>query len=74
MQLFCAETIEFTVSRASEERVPFIWRELENRPCWVPAVPDADSAVRQARYLDAVAVGETQRALNPVRTRTRPFG
>jgi hypothetical protein len=34
----------------------------------MPAVANADLTPGQARYLDAVAVGVTQRALDPVRT------
>jgi len=41
--------------------------ESENRAFGVLAVANADLAVRQARHLDAVAVGETQGALSPVR-------
>jgi len=63
-----AETIEFSVSCASEKRMPFIRCKSENRPLRVPAVADTDLAIGQVRHLDAVAVGETQRALNPVRT------
>src|SRR5260370_5422433 len=69
-----AETVEFSVACASEKRMPFVRRKSKNRPFGVPAVANADAAIGQARHLDAVAVGETQRALNPVRTETRPFG
>ena len=69
-----AETIEFSVSYAAEKRVPFIGCKSENRPGGVPAVADADFALGKARHLDTVAVGETQRALNPVKTSTWPFG
>lgn len=67
------EAVELAVSRAAEEGVPFVGREPQYRPPGVPAVAKADGATRQARHLNAVAVGETQRALNPVRTRIRPF-
>jgi len=66
--LLPAETIEFSVSHASKEGVPFVRRESENRSLGVPAVANPDPAAGQARYLDAVAVGEAQRALDPVRT------
>ena len=69
-----AETIEFSVSYAAEKRMPFIGRKSENRPSGVPAVADADLAFGKARHLYAVAVGETQRTLNPVKTSTWPFG
>ena len=62
------ETVEFPVSYAAEKSMPLVRREPEDRPCGVPAVANADLATGQARHLDAVAVGETQRALNPVRT------
>lgn len=64
-----AETVEFPVANAPEECVPFIRRESENRPFGLPAVADPDLAVGQASYLDTVAVGETQRAFDPVETR-----
>lgn len=70
LRLLPAETVEFSVSCASEESMPFVRREPENRPFGVPAVAYTDLAIGQARDLDAVAVGETQRALNPVRSRT----
>jgi hypothetical protein len=69
-----AEAVEFSVSYAAEKCVPFVRGKTENRPPGIPAVADTDLVIGQARHLDAVAVGETQRALNPVRTRTRPFG
>lgn len=47
--------------------MPFIRRKSENRACGILAVADTDLFARQARYLDAVAVGETQGTLNPVR-------
>jgi hypothetical protein len=64
-----AETVEFPVAYASEECVPFIRRESQNRPFGFPAVTDPDLAAGQASYLDTVAVGETQRAFDPVETR-----
>jgi hypothetical protein len=68
-----AEAVEFPVPDAAEKGVPLIRREPQDRPCGIPAVTNADLAPGQARYLDAVAVGVAQRALDPVRTRTRPF-
>ena len=41
---------------------------LRTGPDGVPAVANADLATGQARHLDAVAVGVTQGALDPVRT------
>jgi hypothetical protein len=61
------ETIEFSVSRSAEERMPFVRGKPENRAFRVLAVTNTDHSVRQARHLDAVAVGETQGALDPVR-------
>jgi hypothetical protein len=40
--LLPAETVEFSVSYASEESVPFVRGESENSPFGVPAVADAD--------------------------------
>ena len=40
-----AETVEFPVAYASEECVPFIRRESENRSFGFPAVTDPDLAV-----------------------------
>lgn len=64
-----AEAVEFSVPDASEKGMPFVRCESENQPCGVPAVAHADPAIGQTRHLDAVTVGETQGALNPVRTR-----
>ena len=63
-----AESVEFPVPHTSNERVPFVGGEPQNRPSRIPAVTNADLAIGQARHLDAVAVGVTQGALNPVRT------
>jgi len=60
-----AEAVELAVLNATDERVPFVRREAENRACSVPAVPDANFAAGQARYLNAVTVRETQRAFHP---------
>jgi hypothetical protein len=68
-----ARTVEFPVSYAAEKSMPLVRREPEDQPARVPAVANADLAIGQARHLDAIAVGVAQRALNPVRTRTRPF-
>ena len=46
----------------------FICGKSENRPLRIPAVANTDLPIRQARHLNAVAVGETQRALNPAVT------
>jgi hypothetical protein len=54
--------------------MPFVWRKSEYRAFGVLAVADADAIIRQARHLDAVAVGETQGALGPVRIWVRPSG
>ena len=64
-----AETVEFSVTYASEECVPFIRCEPQNRPFGFPAVTDPNLAAGQASYLDTVAVGETQRAFDPVEAR-----
>jgi hypothetical protein len=69
-----AEAVEFSVSHAAEKSMPFVRSKSENRPFGLPAVADADAAIDQVRHLDAVAVGETQRTLNPVSARTRPIG
>jgi hypothetical protein len=60
-----AEAVKLAVLNATDERVPFFWREAENRACSIPAVPDANFAAGQACYFNAVAVRETQRAFNP---------
>ena len=60
-----AETVEFPVSHATDKGMPLIRREPQDRPSGLPAVAHADLAAGQARHLDAVAVGITQRALNP---------
>ena len=49
--------------------MPFVRGKSENQPFGVPTVAHADPAIGQARHLDAVTVGETQGALDPVRTR-----
>jgi len=63
-----AETIEFPVSDASEKSMPLPRGEHQDWPYGVSAVANADLATGQARHLDAVAVGVTQGALNPVET------
>jgi hypothetical protein len=63
-----AEAVEFPVPDAAEKGVPLIRREPQDGPRGVSAVPNADLAPGQARYLNAVAVGVAQRALDPVRT------
>jgi len=40
-----AETIEFSVSYASEKRMPFVRCKPENRTFGVPAVADTDLAI-----------------------------
>src|ERR1700719_3419850 len=69
-----AEAVEFSVLHAAEKCVPLIRCESEHRTLDVPAVPDANLVVGQACHFDAVAVGEAQRAFDPVRICTRPFG
>jgi hypothetical protein len=54
-----AEAVELAVVNATDERVPFVWREVENRTSGVPAVPDANVAAGQVRYFNAVSVRET---------------
>ena len=73
MRSLPAEAVEFPVPHAAEKGMPLIRRERQDRPPGVPAVANADLAVGQAGHLDAVAVGVTQGALDPVGTRTRPF-
>jgi hypothetical protein len=51
-----AETVEFSVPRASEERMPFVCGKSENRPLRVPAVADTDLPVRQAGHLNATSM------------------
>ena len=68
LRLLPAETVEFSVSCASEKSMPFVRRKSENGPLGVPAVAYTDLPIGQARDLDAVTVGEAQRALNPVRS------
>jgi hypothetical protein len=58
--------VEFSVLYASDKSVPFARCEPEHWAIRVLAVPNADLATRQAGHLDAVTVGETQRALDPV--------
>jgi len=55
-----AEPVEFPVPHAPEKCAPFVRREPEDRALGVLAVAKADPAIRQARHLDAVAVGEAQ--------------
>jgi hypothetical protein len=53
--------------------MPLIRSKLEDRPSSVPAVTDTDAAIDEVCHLDAVAVREAQRALNPDRIRIRLF-
>jgi Arginase family len=68
MRSLPAEAVELPVPHAAEKGMPLIRRELQDRPSGIPAVANADLATGQARHLDAVTVGITQRALDPVRT------
>jgi len=45
VRLLPTETIEFSVSYAAEESVPFVRREPENCPVGVPTVADTDLAL-----------------------------
>jgi hypothetical protein len=63
-----AEIVEFSISHAPDERVPFVWCELENLAITVTAIANSDPTIGQVRDFDAVSVGETQRALDPVST------
>src|ERR1700732_2837488 len=65
--------VEFPVSYAPEKGMPLIRREPQDRPRGIPAVAEADLTPGQTRHLDAVAGGVAQRALDPARTRIRPF-
>ena len=49
----------------TDERVPLVRCEPQDRTGGVPAVADSDLASLQIRHLDAVAVGKAQRALDP---------
>ncbi len=62
-----AEPVELPGPHAPEECAPLVRREPENGAFGVLAVANADPAVGQARHLDAVAVGETQRTFDPGR-------
>jgi hypothetical protein len=44
LRLLPAETVEFSVSCASEESMPFVRCKSENRPCGIPAVAYTDLA------------------------------
>lgn len=74
VRLLPAETVEFSVSYASEESMPFVGVKSENRSLGVSAVTHADTATGQVGHLDAGAVGEAKRTLNPARTGIRPLG
>ena len=54
--------------------MPLVRCESEDRAFGVLAVPDTNPAAGQVSYLDAVAVGEAERTLNPVRNWIRPSG
>src|SRR5580693_10384490 len=60
-----AEAVELAVPDAADEGVPLVRREPQDRSGRVPAVADADLAAAQVRHLDAVAVGEAERAFDP---------
>lgn len=70
IQSLPAETVEFSVSYASEKRMPFVRCKPQDWPFRVPTVANADLARRQTRHLDAVAIGKAQRTLYPPRTRS----
>src|SRR6478672_13766504 len=66
------ETVEFSVAHPAEKRLPLAWRELQDQALSVLAVADTYLTARQVGHLHAVAVGETQGALHPVRVAARP--
>jgi len=63
--LLCAEAVELTVPDATDERMPFIRCEPKHRSFGISTVANTHLAAGQVRYLNAVPVGETQRALHP---------
>src|SRR5215471_2650299 len=69
-----AELVEFSISSAAKKGMPFARGEPEHRAGGVLGITYADLAAGQAGYLDAVAVGKTQRTLDPGQTYARrPF-
>jgi hypothetical protein len=60
--------VELTVVCAAQKGMPFSRGELEHRARGVLGVAHADPAVRKAGNLDAVAVREAQRTLDPGQT------
>lgn len=66
------ETIEFSVAYPTEKRLPLVRRKPQDQALSVLAVADTYLTARQVRHLNAIAVGETQGALHPVRAAARP--
>src|SRR5215831_8191401 len=60
-----AKLVEFPTACAAEKCMPFTRSEPEHRAGRVLGIADADPAIGQAGHLDTVAVGKTQRTLDP---------
>jgi hypothetical protein len=58
--MLTAEAVEFSLTDAAQEGVPFVRREIQDRARRVPAVADSNVPARQVRYLNAVPVGIAQ--------------
>lgn len=65
---------EFPVLHSADESVPFAQGESENLVPRVFAVADADIPAGQVGDLDAAAVGETERTLDPTPVRVDSAG
>jgi hypothetical protein len=70
VNILSAEPVKLSLACAAEKCMPFVRGEPEHWAGWVLGIADADPAIGQAGNLDTVAIGETQRTLDPGQTRT----
>jgi len=60
-----AEPVKLSLACAAEKCMPFVRSEPKHWAGGVLGIADADPAIGQAGNLDTVAIGETQRTLDP---------
>jgi len=65
VNILSAEPVKLSLACAAEKCMPFVRSEPKHWAGGVLGIADADPAIGQAGNLDTVAIGETQRTLDP---------
>jgi hypothetical protein len=65
INILSAEQVELSLACAAEKCMPFVRSEPEHWARGILGIADADPTIGQAGNLDTVAIGETQRTLDP---------